>query len=267
MSRPAVSIVLDGVQKAYHGRTRIPAIEGISLTVRAGEFLALVGPSGCGKSTLLMLVAGLIPPTAGTIAIDGRPISGPYTDVGVVFQRDVLFEWRTVLANVLLPAEIKRLPASASRRRACDLLTQVGLAGFEDRYPYELSGGMRQRVALCRALIHDPPLLLMDEPFAALDAFTREEMGSYLLRLWHERSTVIFVTHSIEEAVALADRVAVMSPRPGRIVHLVDVPLPRPRTLDVKEDTRFHEIVRSIREQFRSHGVLPETPEAVRSRS
>ncbi len=258
-----VSVALEDVHKAYHGRAQqIVALESITMTVRSGEFLAVVGPSGCGKSTLLMLIAGLLPPTRGAIAIDGRPVVGPYTDVGIVFQRDVLFEWRTILGNVLLPAEIKRLSLPASRERALHLLDEVGLAGFEDRYPYELSGGMRQRVALCRALIHDPPLLLMDEPFAALDAFTREEMGAYLLRLWHERSTVIFVTHSIEEAVALADRVVVMSPRPGRIVEAVDVGLPRPRGLDVKEDRRFHDVVHTIRELFKARGMLWEkTPE------
>jgi len=257
-TRPAVSVTLQGIRKAYQGRgERLLAVDGISMTIQSGEFVAMVGPSGCGKSTLLMLIAGLIPPTDGTVIIDDRRIATPYTDLGFVFQRDVLLEWRTVLANVLLPVEIKGLPLAASREWAQRLLERMGLAGFETRYPYELSGGMRQRVALCRALIHKPPLLLMDEPFAALDAFTREEMGFYLLRLWQERrSTVIFVTHSIEEAVMLADRVAVMSPRPGRIVQTVDVPLPRPRPLDAKEDARFHQTVHAIRGLFRSRGLL-----------
>jgi NitT/TauT family transport system ATP-binding protein len=260
----AVSVRLEGVGKVYRSRGgQLVALKDISLDVGPGEFVALVGPSGCGKSTLLMLVAGLIPPTTGSVVIGGRPINGPFTDVGIVFQRDVLLEWRTVLANVLLPAEIKGLTLATARVRARHLLERVGLLGFEDRYPYELSGGMRQRVALCRALLHDPPLLLMDEPFAALDAFTREEMGFYLLRLWQERqTTVIFVTHSIEEATVVADRIVVMSPRPGRIVRVVDVALPRPRTAAVRDHPGFQRVVHTVRELFRMHGVLVGSPEA-----
>ncbi|HEV8339026.1 MAG TPA: ABC transporter ATP-binding protein [bacterium] len=262
--RSAVSVVLNQLRKTYaNSHSPLIALDDVALEVAAGEFVSIVGPSGCGKSTLLMLIAGLLPPTQGTIAIDGRAIVGPYTDVGFVFQRDVLLEWRTVLQNVLLPAEIKHHPKAASRERALHLLEQVGLAGFERRYPYELSGGMRQRVALCRALIHEPPLLLMDEPFGALDALTREAMGFYLLRLWQDRQkTVIFVTHSIEEAVVLADRVVVMSPRPGRIVQTFTPDLPRPRTQMVKGSAHFHEVVDAIRELFRARGFLIEQPSA-----
>ncbi|MDQ7828064.1 MAG: ABC transporter ATP-binding protein [Armatimonadota bacterium] len=268
MTQQAVGIALERVSKRYRARgADILAVEGVSLAVRPGEFVALVGPSGCGKSTLLLMIAGLIPPTGGTIAVDGQVRTRPYTDVGVVFQRDALLEWRTVLGNVLLPAEIKNLSRAAAVDRARQLLQRVGLAGFEHRYPHELSGGMRQRVALCRALIHDPPLLLMDEPFAALDAFTREELGTYLLGLWQDRqNTVVFVTHAIEEAVLLADRVVVMSPRPGRVVQSVEVPLGRPRTPALREEDAFHSAVRRIRDLFRSQGLLGPPGEAGRGR-
>ncbi len=264
----AVAVALDGVTKAYGaGSDRLLAVDRITLDVDPGEFVAVVGPSGCGKSTLLMLIAGLIPTTSGMVHIDGRRIERSYTNVGFVFQRDVLFEWRSVLSNVLLPIQIKRLPLEIYREHALGLLERVGLRGFEHKYPHELSGGMRQRVSLCRALIHDPPLLLMDEPFAALDAFTREEMAFYLLRLWHERrNTVVFVTHSIEEAVLLADRVVVMSPRPGRITRTVDVPLPRPRTAETKNDHVLHDVVRAIRDLFQAGGLLmPGTQEVGRA--
>lgn len=253
-----VGIAVEQVSKRYRTRDgEVLALEDVSLEVRPGEFVALVGPSGCGKSTLLLMVAGLIPASGGTIKINGQLQRGPYTDVGIVFQRDALLEWRSVLSNVLLPAEIKRMPRGVAGERGRELLRRVGLEGFEDRYPYELSGGMRQRVALCRALIHDPPLLLMDEPFAALDAFTREELGAYLLRLWQElRNTVIFVTHAIEEAVLLADRVVVMSSRPGRVIESVEVPLGRPRMPELREEGAFHSTVRKIRELFRGQGLL-----------
>ena len=200
--------------------------------------MTLVGRSGCGKSTLLRIVAGLIAPSSGTVAIAGRGVSGARRDVSLVFQRPALLPWRNVIDNVLLPVEILRLPKRDYRPVAADLLALVGLEGFERRYPYELSGGMQQRVALCRALIQDPQVLLMDEPFAALDALTREEMSLELQRIWSEhKKTIVFVTHSIQEAVLLADRVVAMSPRPGRIVRTVDVRLPRPRSLGSSGDT------------------------------
>jgi NitT/TauT family transport system ATP-binding protein len=200
--------------------------------------VTLVGRSGCGKSTLLRILAGLISPSSGGVTIAGRPVSGPRRDVSLVFQRSALMPWRNVIENVLLPVEILGLSKREYRPVAADLLALVGLQGFERRRPYELSGGMHQRVALCRALIQDPKVLLMDEPFAALDALTREELSLELQRVWSERQkTIVFVTHSIQEAVLLADRVIAMSPRPGRIVRTIEVDLPRPRSLGSSGDT------------------------------
>jgi NitT/TauT family transport system ATP-binding protein len=200
--------------------------------------VTLVGRSGCGKSTLLRILAGLIPASSGSVTIAGRRVSGPRRDVSLVFQRSALMPWRNVIENVLLPVEILRLSKREYRPVAADLLALVGLQGFERRRPYELSGGMQQRVALCRALIQDPKVLLMDEPFAALDALTREDMSLELQRIWSERQkTIVFVTHSIQEAVLLADRVIAMSPRPGQIVRTIEVDLPRPRSLGSSGDT------------------------------
>jgi NitT/TauT family transport system ATP-binding protein len=228
-------IVLDRVGMTYRADSGpVEALREISFAVARGELVALVGPSGCGKSTLLRIVAGLRPPTAGAVAVDGRPVRGPIAAVGMVFQVPVLLKWRTVRDNVLLPAQLSGLDPSRFRMRADTLLALVGLADFGTRYPRELSGGMQQRASICRALLLDPPLLLMDEPFGALDAMTRDDMNLELLRVWGEtlaeRKTIVFVTHSISEAVFLADRVVVMSPRPGRVARIVDVPLPRPRT-------------------------------------
>jgi NitT/TauT family transport system ATP-binding protein len=233
------------------------ALDRVSLDLHRGEFLAIVGPSGCGKSTLLLLIAGLIPLTSGRIYIDGTVVDRPYTELGIVFQDAVLFEWRRVLDNLMLPIEIRGLDRRRYRARAEELLALVGLGGFAQRYPHELSGGMRQRVALCRALIHDPPLLLMDEPFGALDALTRDQMNLDLQSLWQQQQkTVLFITHSIEEAVFLADRVAVMSPRPGRIEAVLDIALPRPRALDLRETPAFGRYTREIRRLFEAQGVL-----------
>jgi NitT/TauT family transport system ATP-binding protein len=228
-------IVLDRVGMTYRADSGpVEALRDISFTVGRGELLVLVGPSGCGKSTLLRIVAGLRPPTIGSAAVDGRPVHGPIAAVGMVFQAPVLLKWRTVRDNVLLPAELSGLDPRRYRARADALLALVGLGDFADKYPRELSGGMQQRASICRALLLDPPLLLMDEPFGALDALTRDDMNLELLRVWGEsgpeRKTIVFVTHSIHEAVFLADRVIVMSPRPGRVATAVDVPLPRPRT-------------------------------------
>ena len=256
-TRPT-SIEIEGLAKVFRrGETKTHALAGIDLQVAGGEFLAVVGPSGCGKSTLLRLIAGLIPPSAGRIAIAGRAVAGPETELGIVFQKPVLLEWRTVLGNVLLQAEMRRLDAGAHLERARRLLAAVGLADFEDRYPHELSGGMQQRAAIVRALLHDPPLLLMDEPFGALDALTREQMRIDLEELWlSTEKTVVFITHSIDEAVLLADRVMVMSPRPGRIERIIDVDLPRPRGLEARGLGKFDQAVAAITEIFLARGVL-----------
>ena len=228
-------IVLDRVGMTYRADSGpVEALRDVSMEVARGELVAVVGPSGCGKSTLLRIVAGLRPPTTGVARVDGRPIDGPIPAVGMVFQTPVLLKWRTVRDNVLLPAELSGLERRRFRARADALLSLVGLAEFAAKFPRELSGGMQQRAALCRALLLDPPLLLMDEPFGALDAMTRDELNLELLRVWGEslaeRKTILFVTHSIPEAVFLADRVAVLSSRPGQITKIFEVPLPRPRT-------------------------------------
>ena len=223
--RAGVPIRIAGVTKRYLSARggEVHALDEIDLAIAGGEFVSIVGPSGCGKSTLLMLISGLIPATTGTIEVGGVRVKGAIGNVAIVFQRDVLLDWRTVLANVLLPVEIKKLDPVSHRRKAQELLRSVGLEEFEDKYPGELSGGMRQRVAICRALVQDPGLLLMDEPFGALDALTREQMNLDLQRMWlRDRNTVLFITHSIEEAVLLSDRVVVMSSRPGRIADIVD---------------------------------------------
>ena len=235
----------------------VRALDGVSFSVQAGEFLSIVGPSGCGKSTLTMLIAGLMRPSAGSIAIGGRLVDRPQTDLGIVFQNPVLLAWRSALANVLLQIEMRGLDAPRHRDRARELLRSVGLAGFEARLPHELSGGMRQRVAICRALIHEPPLLLMDEPFGALDALTRDQMTLDIQGICARGGkTVLFITHSITEAVFLSDRVIVMTPRPGRIDAVIDVDLPRPRRLAVREAPAFAAYTRDIRDRFMARGVL-----------
>ncbi len=246
------------VSKFYgEGGKRIHVVDDVSFIARRGEFVAILGPSGCGKSTLMMLTSGLIPASAGRIEIDGRPVVKPYTDLGIVFQQDLLMDWRRVLANILVQPEFRGLRIRDFEPRAHDLLKLVGLTGFEDKYPYELSGGMRQRVSICRALIHDPALLLMDEPFGALDALTRDQMNLDLQRIWHEnRKTVLFVTHSIPEAVFLGDRILVMAPRPTRILEDIEIDLARPRNLDVRETPEFAAYVRRITQLFYQMGIL-----------
>jgi NitT/TauT family transport system ATP-binding protein len=208
----------------------VTALHNVSLSVASGEFVAIVGPSGCGKSTLLKLVSGLLKPSAGRVRLLGEDVRGPRRDIGYVFQRAALLEWRSARKNILLQAEMRKMPAAKARERTDELIAMTGLTGFEDAYPHELSGGMQQRVALCRALLHKPPVLLMDEPFGALDALTREQMNVELRRIWRETSTtVLLVTHSIPEAVYLADRVVVMSPRPGTVDELIAVDLPLDR--------------------------------------
>lgn len=240
----------------------VHALDTINLDIYEGEFVSLVGPSGCGKSTLLMLISGLFPPSTGEITISGEEVNKPYTNLGIVFQRDVLLDWRNVLDNVLLQSEIRGLPRSQFEQSALQLLQRVGLGDFVKKYPQELSGGMRQRVSICRALLHDPPLLLMDEPFGALDAITRDQMNLDLLKIWEQtRKTVIFVTHSVPEAVFLSDRVLVMSPRPGQVVETIEVDLPRPRHLSVRDTPQFAHYNSHIREIFQKQGILVETSE------
>jgi NitT/TauT family transport system ATP-binding protein len=246
-------IVLDRVGMTYRAESGVvEALRDISVTVDRGELVALVGPSGCGKSTLLRIIAGLRPATTGRVAVAGRPVVRPVPAVGMVFQAPVLLRWRTVLDNVLLAAELSSLEPTGYRARAEALLKLVGLDDFAGKRPRELSGGMQQRASLCRALLLDPPLLLMDEPFGALDAMTRDELNLELLRVWGEgeaeRKTIVFVTLSIPEAVFLADRVVVMTPRPGRVARTFDVPLPRPRTVAARADPVFGALALAIHE-------------------
>jgi NitT/TauT family transport system ATP-binding protein len=250
-------IRLQGVGKRYDTKDGpVDACTDIDLDIRQSEFVAIVGPSGCGKTTILKMVAGLVPHTTGTITVGGRKVERPLTDVGIVFQEAILLDWRNVLSNVMLQIDIRGRDAAAGEREARHLLEITGLSGFENKKPYELSGGMRQRVSICRALVHDPPMLLMDEPFGALDALTREQISMDIQRIWMEkRKTAIHITHSIPEAVLLADRVVVMGPRPGRIVEIIDIDLPRPRRLD-KLPPKFNDYAGRIREIFKSKGVL-----------
>ena len=258
MSRGDAAILIEGVAKTFRrGNTETHALERIDLTIDDGEFVAIVGPSGCGKSTLMRLIAGLTSATAGSITLRGIRVARPQTALGIVFQSPVLLERRNVLANVLLQLELRGRDPAPHRERALALLATVGLADFADRYPRELSGGMRQRAAIVRALIHDPPLLLMDEPFGALDALTREQMRVDLEALWLEtKKTVVFITHSIDEAVLLADRVVVMSARPGRIERILDIGLARPRGLDARKLSGFAEASDVITSIFLARGIL-----------
>ncbi len=233
------------------------AIESLDLDVEQGEFVSVVGPSGCGKSTLLRIIAGLTSASAGSVSVFGKPVRGPLTECGIVFQQPILLEWRTVVENVLFNIDMRGLDAAAYRPRAMSLLAQVGLQDFAEKRPYELSGGMKQRAAIARALVHEPPLLMMDEPFGALDALTREQMRLDLERIWLEtKKTVFFITHSIDEAVLLSDRVVVMSPRPGRIEKILKIDLPRPRGFAGRESTEFHAATREITNIFLARGVF-----------
>jgi NitT/TauT family transport system ATP-binding protein len=257
---PRPSIRIAGVTKSYETDDgTLDALASIDLEIAENEFVSVVGPSGCGKSTLLMIISGLLDATSGSVHIGEKQIKGPYTDLGVVFQQDMLLDWRTILGNVALQCEFRGMPRKTAEARSRELLHSVGLDGFERRRPYELSGGMRQRVALCRALVHDPPLLLMDEPFGALDALTRDQLNVDLQRIYTERrKTVVLVTHSITEAIFLSDRVVVMSQRPGRVEDVMTIALPRPRRLAVRESEGFAAYVRRVREIFLATGVLNE---------
>ena len=238
----------------FEGGQFVRALQQIDLEVRSGEFVSLIGPSGCGKSTLLRLLGDLLQPTSGTIRVNGKSprqarLSREY---GIVFQQPVLYEWRTVMQNVQLPLEVMRVRAQERRERATALLNLVGLTDFAERYPWELSGGMQQRVSIARALSFKPSVLLMDEPFGALDEMTRERLNRELLNIWSEtRTTIVFVTHSVAEAVFLSDRIVVMSPRPGRIEAVIDVDLRRPREAGAREAPRFFELVAEVRRHLR----------------
>ena len=251
-------VQIDRVSKTYAARRgEIFAVDDVSFDIPQGGFISLLGPSGCGKSTLLLMTAGLIPRSSGTIAINGDEVDTPYTDLGIVFQDANLLDWRNVLKNLMIQADIRGLDRKKTEARGRELLNMVGLGGYEDRYPYELSGGMRQRVSICRALVHDPPLLLMDEPFGALDALTRDQLNLDLQDMWMQsRKTVLFVTHSITEAVFLSDTVIVMTPQPGRIGATIDIDLPRPRHLSMRETPEFGAYARQIRALFEDWGVL-----------
>ena len=256
--KAASTIALEGVSLSY-GTDGGPvlALDGVDLRAADGEFIAVVGPSGCGKSTLLKLVSGLIAPSAGAVAVQGRRVAGPSAEVGIVFQSALLMPWRSVLDNILLPIEVRGGRKSDHLQAARRLIDLVGLGGFAERRPFELSGGMQQRVGLCRALIHDPPILLLDEPFGALDAMTRETMNAELQRIWIERrKTVLLITHSIAEAVYLADRVLVMGPRPGRIVGEVAIDLPRPRRLEMAEQPEFGRLAGQVRRLLNQTGTI-----------
>lgn len=251
-------IAVEGLAKVYTTpKGAVAALRDVSFDAQPGEFLSVLGPSGCGKSTMLMIVAGLRERTAGSVRINGQEVRGPQDDIGIVFQRDVLLDWRNVLDNVLLQIECRKLPKDQYRDEALRLLRSVGLAGFERSAPYELSGGMRQRVSICRAFIHDPTLLLMDEPFGALDALTREQMMLDLQKLWMERNkTVMFITHSIPEAVFLSDRVLVMGQRPGTVELDLHIELPRPRAMNVSATPEYNAYVQQIRDTFEAKGVF-----------
>jgi len=245
---------LQDIGVAYPSRRgAVAALERLNLTVEPASFVSVLGPSGCGKSTLVRLVAGLLKPSSGSVTCDGAPVAGARSDVGVAFQQAALLPWKTALENVLLPLRLTGQPIPPAKARASQLLNLVGLAGFHDRYPHELSGGMQQRVSLARSLIRDPSILVMDEPFSALDAMTRENMMLELQRIWLEtRPSVLFITHAIQEAVFLSDRVVVMSGRPGRIIADVTIDLPRPRDVRTFADPRFAALSNQLRDFFQT---------------
>lgn len=253
-------VSFQAVRKTFSGsRGNVEALDSVSFGIEAGETVGVVGPSGCGKSTLLRIAAGLETATAGTVTIGETPVTGPVQGVGVVFQRDLLLDWRTVIGNVLLPAECQGLERRNASERARELLERLGVADFAESSPWELSGGMRQRVAIARALMCAPSMLFLDEPFSMLDALTRDQMNVILERIRsQERVTTLVITHSIQEAAFLADRVVVMSARPGRVLDDIFVPFPRPRRLSIREEPEFIDIARRIRIHFEKEGVLVE---------
>ena len=251
---PLISV--EEVSRVFSSGARVvTALEKVSFDIQAGNFVSIVGPSGCGKSTLLKIVSGLLPASSGRISVNGKRVDQPLENVGMVFQAPVLLKWRSVLGNVLLPVEFAKLDVAGYLDKARALIKLVGLEGFEEMYPHELSGGMQQRTSLCRALVTDPQLLLMDEPFGALDAMTRDELDIELLRIWDQRKkTVLFVTHSIQEAVFLSDQVFVMSARPGKLLEMLSINLPRPRTIEMMSSSKFGEYTLKIRALLASAG-------------
>jgi len=239
----------------------IHALEDMNFTAKEGEFLSIVGPSGCGKSTIVKVVAGLLPCSMGEAYVEGKRVRGPHKDVGIVFQNPVLLAWRSVLNNILLQIEVRKgYDKKAYIDKAMDIINVAGLEGFEKRYPWELSGGMQQRVSFCRALIHDPSLLLMDEPFGALDALTRDEMNVWLQKIWMEKTkTVLFITHDIGEAVFLSDRILVLTGRPGTVKKIMKIDLPRPRNMRMRESVEFNQYIGSARALMHSEEYLKES--------
>lgn len=254
--RPLIEI--RDVEKIYGSRQGpTVSLRPITVDIANFEFVSIVGPSGCGKSTLLKMVGGLLPVTRGEILVAGERVNGPPASVGIVFQSHVLLAWRTILENIMLQIEVRKLPYKKGLDHAHELIEMVGLKGFESKYPWQLSGGMQQRASICRALVHDPQLLLMDEPFGALDAMTREKMNLELQRIWAAaRKTVLLITHSIPESIFLSDRVLVMSERPGSIAAIYDISLPRPRTLAMMGGAEFGAFAQKIRAHFYSEGTL-----------
>jgi NitT/TauT family transport system ATP-binding protein len=253
------AVSIKGVSKRFQGGT--VALENIDLEIEQGEFVSLIGPSGCGKSTLLRIVGDLIEPTAGSVTVNGKPARQARRDhdYGIVFQDSVLYDWRTVSRNIALPLELAGWDRDRRARRVEEMLDLVELRGFGEHHPWQLSGGMQQRVSIARALSFDPALLLMDEPFGALDEMTRERLNAELLHIWEASgSTIVFVTHSIAEAVFLSTRVVVMSPRPGRISRLIPIDLPQPRTAATREDARFFELATEVREALHLGGSIEE---------
>lgn len=250
-------IVIDNAGKIYQTRSgQTHALEKFSSSIAQGEFVCILGPSGCGKTTLLWAMSGLHPLTSGTIKLDGAPVNGPQAQIGMVFQEANLLPWRNLMQNILFPFEIKRLDPAPYQPRIQHLLDVTGLSGFENKFPRELSGGMQQRASIVRCLSFDPSVMLLDEPFGALDAFTRDEMNLLLLRLWSEtKKTIAFVTHSIAEALFMADRILIMSPRPGRLAQEFMVELPRPRTVEMQTSPYFIESVKKIKDVIHSGRV------------
>jgi NitT/TauT family transport system ATP-binding protein len=254
-------IIIQDVLKIFRsGAKTVHALDRVSFEVLEGSFVSIVGPSGCGKSTLLKIVSGLLPANSGTVYVSGRQVKAPLENVGMVFQAPVLLKWKSVVGNIMLPVEFARLDGSRYLEKARSLIRLVGLQGFEEMYPHQLSGGMQQRVSLCRALVTDPQLLLMDEPFGALDAMTRDELDLELLRIWEEKKmSVVFVTHNIQEAVFLSDDVVVMSPRPGRVIQKLGIELPRPRSMEMMSFPQFGDYTLRIRGMLASTSGLSGT--------
>jgi NitT/TauT family transport system ATP-binding protein len=256
---PDPVISLRNVDLTYAGRARpVRALENVSLNAADGEFVSAVGPSGCGKSTLLKIISGLLPHSRGTVLVNGQPVKGPPPSIGIVFQSPLLMPWRTILDNVLVQIDMRGLRQSDYRDKAHSLLKMVGLSAFESAYPYQLSGGMQQRVGICRAHVHAPQLLIMDEPFGALDAMTREQMMVELQRIWmDQKTTILFITHSLSEAIFLSDRVLVMGPRPGRVVGEFTIDIPRPRRIRDERSPVFADYADRVRTCLEASGALP----------